>query len=69
MFAFFGMIATVAAVADLNNGRYDLSSALQVLRGGAWILPGLLLISLGLLLARMENAERDVERFPTDSRR
>jgi hypothetical protein len=50
-FAFFGIVFTVAAIADLGAGRYDTAHAGQLLRGYLWILPGLLMVLLGMLLA------------------
>lgn len=50
-FAFFGIVFTVAAIADLGTGRYDTGHAAQLLRGYLWILPGLLMVVLGMLLA------------------
>lgn len=54
MFAFFGMIATLAAGADITTGRYDVYDPAQLLRGLLWVLAGVLLFALGVILLKRD---------------
>jgi len=51
-FAFFGIVATIAAIADLNSGRYDLHNVLQATRGGLWVMLGMSLFAIGMILVK-----------------
>ena len=48
--AFFGIIVTVGAIADLGTGRYNLHIPFQAARGILVLLLGMLLFLLGTVL-------------------
>jgi hypothetical protein len=57
-FAFFGIVATVAAIADLNSGRYDLHNVLQATRGGLWVMLGMSLVAIGMILVKQDQVQK-----------
>jgi hypothetical protein len=61
-FAFFGMIATVAAIADINSGRYDLVLISHMMRGGLYVFLGMLLFVVGMVLVKIDGENHQNEK-------